>query len=247
MSPDDLLLAMGNPAPTSPPNYRLGVVTAVVGGRIDTLVGNSVVNGIPYAEGMTPFVGCKVWLLMQGSVVLCFGMPAEQDPSPSVVVNYFPAQWSASYSGAGALRSGVAACYQGYLSATLGNQASLAGFDVAALAAAVAGRTVTGFDLIVSAAWYSPTGGTLVIGTHANTSRPGTLGSVTDDLQRQAWTTKTGQRVISLNSGIRSALIAGTAKGLAFGPGPTTDTDDYYGYLYGVGMGNEPLLRVTSV
>lgn len=248
MSPDDLILAQAaDRSPGGPATFRTALVVSVdsLAGRLTAILGNSLVDGIPYAEGMVPFAGAKVWILQQGSSKLCFGMPAAQT-EPETVVRYYPSLWTGSYTEANALREGVGACFHGYFSEEFGNQHSLARFDVDQIAADLSGRTLVSFEFQVTASWYAA-GAQLIIGTHAYDTQPSVGDTYTDDRQRVTWATKTGEKLITLASPIASDLIAGTATGLAFGPGLTESADAHYGYLYGKGWGGEPLLKVTSV
>lgn len=154
------------------------------------------------------------------------------------------AQWSASYQQDGDKRSGIAECYQGYYSSTNGNQRSLVGFNALGLPA---GSTVTKVELYVYAAhWGDSGGGTGIFGVHGYTSEPGsyTTGGIQDDV-RQAWSSKTGGKWITLPSSRNAGFASGAYRGCIMGPGPTTNTLAYYGYFNGDGQSNQPQLRVT--
>jgi hypothetical protein len=246
MSPDDLLLAQAaDRSPGGQATFRVGLCLTVdaLAGRVAALIGNSIVDGIPYAEGLVPFAGAKVWVLQQGPIKLCFGMPAGQT-EPETVVAYYPSLWTGSYTEANALRVGVGGCFQGYISEEHGNQHSLARFDVTQIAADLAGRTLVSFEFQVTASWYAA-GAQLILGTHAYDTQPSVGSTYTADRQRITWAAKTGEKITALSSPIVSDLLDGTATGLAFGPGLTESPAAHYGYLYGKGWGGEPLLKVT--
>lgn len=152
--------------------------------------------------------------------------------------------WSRSYQGDGDARSGIAECYQGYYSSTNGNQRSLVGFPSLGLPA---GSTVTKAEVYLYAAhWGDSGGGTAVIGDHNYSSPPASYTSGgNQDVIRQAWSSKTGGKWITLGSSQAARFGAGTAKGVILGPGPTTSTLAYYGYFNGNGQSSEPQLKVT--
>lgn len=153
------------------------------------------------------------------------------------------ASWSKTYQGDGDART-VSECYQGYYSSTNGNQRSLVGFPALGLPA---GSTVTKVELYLYAAhWGDSGGGTAVVGVHAYSSAPAsyTTGG-TQDVKREAWSSKTGGKWIVLPSSVNAGFQSGSSKGCIMGPGPTTSTLAYYGYFNGNGQSNEPQLRVT--
>jgi hypothetical protein len=153
------------------------------------------------------------------------------------------ASWSASYQQSGSKRD-VSEVYQGYYSSTNGNQRGLIGFPSLGLPS---GSTITKVELYVYAAhWGDSGGGTGVFGVHGYTSAPSsyTTGGIQDDV-RQAWSSKTGGKWITLPSSRNSGFASGAYRGCIVGPGPSTSTLAYYGYFNGNGQSNEPKLRVT--
>jgi hypothetical protein len=142
-------------------------------------------------------------------------------------------------------RAGIDECYQGFYSSTNGNQRSAIGFP--SLTADLSGATVTKVELYIYAGHWGPdSGGTAVIGYHGASAEPGSWppsGLVADE-KRVGWTTKTGGKWIDVTSIGTSIWSAGTAKGIAFGPGPDNGLE-YYGYFKGPGQTYEPKLRLT--
>lgn len=144
----------------------------------------------------------------------------------------FAAVWSGAYKGSGSLRTDKTDLYQGYVDSNNGNQKSLIGFSVTGIPA---GATIVSATMTLYAShWYNNSGGTAVIGTHINTSKPGTWTGANPDVLRYAWNTKTGSRTITLGNAIGAALLSGSAKGICLGPGPTSGSS-YYGFFEGTG------------
>jgi hypothetical protein len=153
----------------------------------------------------------------------------------------FAATWGGSYRQDNALRTDTTDLYQGLYTAINGNQKSLVGFNVSGIPA---GATIVAATLSVTAAhWYSSSGGTLIIGTHSYSNKPGSwTGAGTGNRQQYAWDTKTGQRSISLTSAVGQDLLEGSQKGVLFGPG-LSSSKEYYGYMVGTG-GSRPSLTL---
>ncbi|MCX4577937.1 hypothetical protein OHB41_33090 [Streptomyces sp. NBC_01571] len=106
--------------------------------------------------------------------------------------------------------------------------------------------TVTDAKLILNASWwYNNSGGTAVIGTHNKTSEPSSWSSsgVNDDRFRAGWSSKTGSKTIDFSNSIGQEFADGTAKGFAFGPGPST-SKEYYGAFVGAGS-SRPVLKLS--
>lgn len=158
----------------------------------------------------------------------------------------YPCIGSASYQQGGSMRSGVSEAYQGYYSSTNGNQRSVLIFDWAQIAADLAGATITKTEIYLNALHWGPdSGGTAIIGTHTYTSVPASNPSTANaDLDRVAWSTKTGGKWSTITNAIGNGLKAGTSKGILLGPGPSTALE-YYGYFAGNGQTGEPQLRIT--
>lgn len=141
----------------------------------------------------------------------------------------FAATWGASYRSNGSKRTDKTDLYQGYVDSFNGNQKSLVGFNVTGIPA---GASIVSATLTLYANhWYNNSGGIAVIGTHTNATEPGSSpGGLTPDRMRYTWNTKTGSRTINLGTTIGAALLNRSAKGLMFGPGPSTSAS-YYGYF----------------
>lgn len=135
--------------------------------------------------------------------------------------------------------------YQGYYDSTNGNQRSMVSFDYTAIAAALAGKTVTGVTLRFRTQFsYYAAGMTAVIGTHNDNdiSTYSGAGIKSNRVQKTGMTA--GEwATVSLGQTIAQEFQANTAKGIAFGPGPST-SKTYYGYHY-LGNGNMPTLTFS--
>lgn len=129
--------------------------------------------------------------------------------------------------------------YQGYYSSTWGNNKSIIMFDSAAIAAALAGKTITGVSVKFKTQFsYYNAGMTCVIGTHntSGTTRPTSWPSGTKSNRVTKKPCAAGSTyTVSLGTTIGNEFKAGTAKGIIFGPGPST-SKDYYGYNYASGI-----------
>ncbi|AYD86773.1 minor tail protein [Streptomyces phage Microdon] len=125
--------------------------------------------------------------------------------------------------------------YQGYYSSTWGNNKSIIMFDYTAIAAALAGKTITGCSVKFKTQFsYYNAGLTAIVGTHntASTTVPGAWPSGTKSNRASKTGCAAGETTtLSLGVTIGNEFKAGTAKGIIFGPGPST-SKDYYGYHY---------------
>ena len=148
---------------------------------------------------------------------------------------------SASYQSDGDKRSDTDDCYQGYYSSTNGNQKSLA--LMASTSGDWSGYTITKVEArVTSPHWWSAAGGTLVLGSSSSTSLPASWPSATTDRTRKSM--ERGETLWVDISDWGAVFVTGSARCLAFGPGPSTATT-YYGYIQGEGT-DEPQLRVTG-
>ncbi|UTN93030.1 minor tail protein [Streptomyces phage Marky] len=125
--------------------------------------------------------------------------------------------------------------YQGYYSSTWGNNKSIIMFNSATIAADLVGKTITGVTLKFKTQFsYYNAGLTAVIGTHntSGTTVPASWpsGTKSNRVTKKPCVAGTTYSV-SLGTTIGNELKAGTAKGIIFGPGPST-SKDYYGYHY---------------
>lgn len=163
--------------------------------------------------------------------------PEPGDPVPgSVTVN---ATDGRAFGGNGTSVHSETQMYQGYYSSTWGNNKSIIMFDSTAIAAALAGKTITGVTLRFKTQFsYYNAGVKAVIGTHntSGTTVPASWPSGTKSNR----VTKSGctageTNSVALGTTIGNEFKAGTAKGIIFGPGPST-SKDYYGYHYLTGI-----------
>jgi len=129
--------------------------------------------------------------------------------------------------------------YQGYYSSTWGNNKSIIMFDSAAIASFLSGKTITGCSLKFKTQFsYYNAGLTAIIGTHntSGTTRPTSWPSGTKSNRVKKTGCSAGETTtISLGVTIGNEFKNGTAKGIIFGPGPST-SKDYYGYHYFSGI-----------
>lgn len=135
--------------------------------------------------------------------------------------------------------------YQGYYSGTWGNNRSLVSFNYSGIQADMTGKTIKKCTLKFRVRFsYYNAGMTAVIGTHNSTSITSLPSSgLRTNLVRKS-NCKAGQWVtVTLPLSAAKALANGSAKGIIFGPGPST-SKDYYGYHY-IGGSNSPVLTFT--
>lgn len=141
--------------------------------------------------------------------------------------------------------------YQGYYSATNGNQFSMIGFPYSTISADLTGATINKVEVYLdNTHWYNNSGGTAVIGYHNNATAPSTATyPTTDNITRSTFTY--GQaKWVTVNNSIGTAFQNGTAKGILLGKGQTSggtlsNDHTYYGYFAGATKTGKPLLRIT--
>ena len=125
--------------------------------------------------------------------------------------------------------------YQGYYSSTWGNNKSIIMFNSATIAADLVGKTITGVSLKFKTQFsYYNAGCTAIVGTHntSGTTVPASWPSGTKSNRASKTGCAAGETTtLSLGTTIGNEFKAGTAKGIIFGPGPST-SKDYYGYHY---------------
>lgn len=178
-------------------------------------------------------------------------VPTSGGSTPPTVKSYsktFNATWSRTYDGNNATTwDDTPYCYQGYYSSTRGNTKSLIGFDYAAIAAALAGATVTGCKLTIKSAHaYYNSGYTLWWGTHNYTAKPASWNGANVNQNRNFITNFAAGKTATINLGtaIGNEFKAQTSRGISSGPGPTTSLI-YYGFAYGATSSGRPYLTFT--
>lgn len=156
----------------------------------------------------------------------------------------FTATGGRSFSSSGSTRS-TTKLYQGYYDSTWGNQRSMVSFDYAAISAALAGKTVTGVSLRFRTQFsYYAAGITAVIGTHNDTDVSTYSGAgIKSNRVKKSGMSAGEWATVELGQTVAEEFKAGTAKGVAFGPGPST-SKSYYGYHY-LGGDNMPVLTFS--
>jgi len=160
--------------------------------------------------------------------------PDPADPVPGSKT--FNAVTGRSFGASGSTHSD-SQMYQGYYSSTWGNNRSAIMFDYTAIQTALTGKTITGCSIKFKTQFsYYNAGLTAVVGTHntASTSRPANWDAVVGEKTnrvRKSGCAAGETTTLSLGTAIGNEFKAGTAKGIVFGPGPST-SKDYYGYHY---------------
>lgn len=169
--------------------------------------------------------------------------------APPPVTSYtktYSATWYQTYTGGGSQKSDSTANQGNLGSGSDGNQRSLVGFDYNAIKNDLTGATITKITMKAYAEhWWYNSGGTAVIGTHDYTSKPSSWSDsrVDQDRQRQSGWARSSSRTVTLSNTIGNEFKSGAAKGLAFGPGPSSDVI-YYGKFSGSGS-NRPSITIT--
>ena len=180
---------------------------------------------------------------------------ADTDP-PVTATTTWSASWSRSYDSDNGTRSpDTEDLYQGYYSSTHGNTRSMIGF--ASLTGTLTGSSISKVTLTykVKHAYYNA-GLRVRIGTHGQSSKPGTFSNIVAGIYDSGGTNKKEGSTYTISwtssnppsgytwSGFTAALINGTIKGFTVGPGSSSSLD-YYGYLYGADSSSKPKLSIT--
>lgn len=173
-------------------------------------------------------------------------------PPGSTYVRQYPATWSGTYGYSGGNEANTwygNEAHQGQYDG--GNKKSLVGGFTTSTAGTSMASDLSGATAVAAKVrltffyWWSNAGGTAVVGTHNQTSKPSTFtGATTNRWQSGGWG-KGVTRWVDLGAGVCAEFIAGTTKGIALGPGPSSSVS-YYGKAYGAGSGvYVPLLELT--
>lgn len=179
--------------------------------------------------------------------------PPAPRPAPTVgtyttktYVKTYYATWSQTYKDDGSQRNDTAYMMQGYYESYNGNNRALAGFNYGAIKADLAGATVKSCKVTIhNQSTYAFAGGTAFIGTHIYGSRPSTWagGSVYErrtSINHGSGATFTKEMGVAVGNEFK----AGTTKGIALGPAPSTSWT-YYGHYNGASMSAKPFLTIT--
>lgn len=179
----------------------------------------------------------------------------DSGPAPgSTYVMYYAATWSGTYGYNGGNEANTwygNEAHQGQYDG--GNKKSLIGGFTTSTAGTAMATDLSGASAVAARIrltyfyWWANAGGTAVIGTHNNTSKPGTFtGTNTNRTQSGGWG-RGVTRWVDLGAGICAEFITGATKGIALGPGPSSSVS-YYGKCYGAGSGvYVPLLELTFI
>ncbi|MGZ4745612.1 MAG: hypothetical protein ACXVYY_00880 [Oryzihumus sp.] len=173
------------------------------------------------------------------------GTTTSPTPTTSVktYVSTITANWTQSFRGNGSLRTDTTDAVQGYYSAN-GDQRALIGFP--SVTSMLSGAKVNKVEVYLYANnWWYNSGGTAIIGTHANASPPGYFVNATPDRVQSASWPKPGGRWVTLPSSAWDQFRTGAARGICVGPSGGTNLT-YYGRFNGAGASSyKPLLRIT--
>lgn len=175
--------------------------------------------------------------------------PAPPTSAPQSQEGQWSAIWSHSYRQSGAQRTDGGATFLYYGSSGdgfNGKNQSLIGFDYAAIAAALAGSTVTSVSLVLHNihAWWND-GADIHFGIHNFTSKPATWagGGIPRSMIVKHHFGKPQKREVSMPLDFATAIRDGWGKGIAL-ESPSTSRE-FYGYAAGVGSGYQlPTLKV---
>jgi hypothetical protein len=150
-------------------------------------------------------------------------------PNPNPVKSYrrtYTGIWHGTYDGDNQWMSTREDIWQGEWAGE--NLRGLIGFPPD-MVTDLTGATIAKATLTMYASdWKRSSGGTASIGWHNHVNRPDEWEpagfTVADDIQREDDWPKIGTVGVILNSTMKAAFAAGTAKGIAVGPGPSTST-----------------------
>lgn len=237
------------PGPTGVPLLRYeitfnGVVIKNVSAGITSTIMSNLSPGANYTislkavdqDGYESEESESVTVKMKGTFT---GNPPPEDEG--LYAKVYTATWSSSYTGSGARASWHGNdCYQGYVEGGNGNMRSLIGFDDTRIRRELVGATITSCEVgLYYKHWYLNSGGTAIIGTHRYSDRPGSWsgGLVFENRIRSSGWDKGTWRGVNLGVGIGNEFKAGTARGIALGPGPSTNRI-YYGTARGAASGS---------
>lgn len=174
-------------------------------------------------------------------------------PPPAPVIKefttVFPSTWSQSWRQGNVTRAtNAGGMWQGYYDTFNGDNASIFGFDYAAIAAALSGATILELSVYLYAEhWYFNAGGTVRLGTCGAGTPPGSFPAVST--RRAFWHLgKPEGRWVKLNAGVTigNEMKAGTTRSLVLDPRPTTRNLDEYGRFSGAGTpaGRNPAIAI---
>lgn len=200
----------------------------------------------------------ELYLKDLGSLVPDTGVPESGGGGSTPVTPFtftYTADWDGTYTGSGTYRNpgtdpAVHGLYQGFYSPNNGNQKALVGFDYSQIQSDLAGATITKFEVyLYYSHWYFNNGGTAVVGYHnlSNSSHPASYpgsGITAGGWTFPNWQINQGQWV-ELGIAVGQGFQAGTIKGIAIGPGPTT-SNLYYGYCDSLLQSHPVRIRFTG-
>lgn len=182
----------------------------------------------------------------------------DPDPAPPAAQSY-TSRWVASssrtYKGDGTENSFlVPDIAQGYFGATNGNQRSIVVFAGAnstgdetakTITQALTGATVSAVRLTVYCEHtYSFAGGTARVGFYNGTSVPATFTGGSPYVSVAGWKKGSPRTVTITSSALIAALLAGTCRGVTFGPGVGSDQNYYMRFAGATASSNKPVIEI---
>lgn len=178
--------------------------------------------------------------------------PEPTKPPRKTYTSVWKANYGATYQGDGDKRSDTSDIVQGQNSFN-GNGKGIFGFTAGAISgetgksitSALSGATISSiYAYIYFNHWWFNSGGTAILGYHGLTSAPASSPSITSNqLQVGGWKKPEGKWV-KLPTSWHAGIKAGTIRGLALGPGPSTSLT-YYGRADGHTGSRPPQLKIT--
>lgn len=179
--------------------------------------------------------------------------------APDISGNYtvkYNATWSGSYAGPTSNNWGAYEYMddytdrisQGNYGTNRGHQRGLIGFNTAQIASDLSGATIHQVQLVMTnIGTYYDSGTDLIVGTHSYTSRPSTWadGSVDQDRTRYTNWPYGATRTVTLPMDMALDLTNNTAKGVAIGPGATSDLWYYSYFRSATASSGKPYLKIS--
>jgi hypothetical protein len=154
----------------------------------------------------------------------------------------FENAWFRTFRGNGTFRTDTPDPFQGYGDSYNGNQVSMIGWND--WTGWLTGATIERVEIYLYAAkWWFHSGGTAIIGVHANLSPPNSLVNTAANLIQVGGWKNAEAKWVELPAQYIDGFRTGAYRGILLGPGPSND-NQYYGRFAG---GNNTLMRITYV
>lgn len=184
------------------------------------------------------------------------GAPSGSNPTPPAQPVTHQDTWSATWAQAYRSSGGKTGGDNSYLyygnsgsSSYNGRQKSLVNFNYTAIAAALAGSTISSVDIFLyNVHTWANSGATCWVGTQSNAvgSAPASYGGATHDFVSQFHTSRNSGAWHSVSTEFGQRLRDGSATGIILQA--PNDSTTYYGYAAGFGSGlTVPQIRITYI